>query len=65
MRASGWLSGGDSFDQPPDTDLSDDPLDVIGQHVQRHLGSDIFQPPRQEMGRPHPGLDGAEWMLDR
>jgi hypothetical protein len=32
--------------------------------VQRHLGGDFWQRLHQEVGCAHPGLDGAEWVLD-
>ena len=33
--------------------------------MQRHLGANVLQPLHQEMGGAHPGLDGAERVLDR
>ena len=53
------------LDQRADTDDVHDPGQIVGKHAQRHLGSDVLQPLHQEMGRAHPGLDGAKGMLDR
>ena len=33
--------------------------------MQRHLGGDLWQRLHHEVGCAHPGLDGAEWVLDR
>src|SRR5262245_3004371 len=38
--------------------------EVVGQHVQRHLGGNPWQPLHQEVCRSHPRLDRAERMLD-
>ena len=37
---------------------------VVGEHVQSHLGGHVGQTLHQEVRRPHPRLDGAEGMLD-
>ena len=55
----------DGLHQPPDTDQRHHPLDVVGQHMQCHLAAHVTEPPRQEMGVPHPSLDRAEGVLDR
>src|SRR6516162_10734071 len=43
----------------------DDAGEIIGEHVQCHLGSDAWQCLHEEVGCSHPGLDRAEGMLDR
>jgi hypothetical protein len=48
----------------PDAEHGDHSLDVVGQHVQRHLAADVLQPARQEMGAAHPRLDRAERVFD-
>jgi len=48
------------FDEGPATQEFDDPLEVIGQHMQAHLGADTRQLLGQEMRRPHPGLRVAK-----
>ena len=42
-----------------------DARQIVGQHVQCHLGGDLWQRLHQEVGCAHPGLDGAERMLNR
>jgi len=42
-----------------------DAREIVGQHVQRHLGGNPWQRLHQEVGCAHPGLDRAEGMLDR
>ncbi len=42
-----------------------DPGEIVGQNVQHHLGGDLWQRLHQEVSCPHPGLDGAERVLDR
>ncbi len=37
---------------------------TIGEHVPRHLGADMSQRLHEEMSGAHPGLDGAERVLD-
>jgi hypothetical protein len=49
----------------PDSHYVHDAGEVVGQHVQRHLCGDLWQRLHQEVGGAHPGLDGAEGMLDR
>ena len=56
------LHGGD---QRPDADDVDDPFDVIGKHVQRHLCGDMLQRLHLEVGVPHPEFEGAERVLYR
>lgn len=41
-----------------------DPLQVVGEYLQAHFGTDALQSPGQEMGGPHPVLQGAEGMLN-
>ena len=53
------------LDQGSDTDDVHDPRQIVGEHTQRHLGADIFEPLHQEVGRTHPHLDRAEGMFDR
>ena len=40
-------------------------LEIISQHVQSHLGANSFQVFLLEVRRCHPGLGGAEKVLDR
>ena len=42
-----------------------DPFDIVGKHMQGHLGGNLFQRLHLEVGCSHPGLDGAEGMLNR
>ena len=42
----------------------DHSLHIVGQHLQAHLGSDLFEGPGQEVGGAHPCLERAERMLD-
>jgi hypothetical protein len=51
--------------QATDADQGDHPLDVVGEDVERHFGSDVLEPPHLEVGRAHPGFDRAERVLDR
>src|SRR3546814_7381631 len=37
---------------------------IVGEHLQAHLGFDLFEGPHQEMGAAHPGLESPERMLD-
>src|SRR3954466_4992360 len=39
--------------------------EIVGKHVQRHLGGDLRQPLHQEVRRTHPHLERAEGMLNR
>ena len=39
--------------------------EIVGEHVQRHLGGDAWQRLHQEVRCPHPRLDRAEGVLDR
>ena len=48
-----------------DTHDVQDPREVIGQHVQCHLGGDLWQRLHQEVGCTHPGLDRSEGMQHR
>src|SRR3546814_6152175 len=59
MRISDWSSDVCSSDLD-----TDDTGEIAGQHVQGHLGGDVRKPLHQKVRRPHPGLDGAERMLD-
>jgi hypothetical protein len=58
------LSFGVRRDEVPRADHRDHPLDVVGQKLECHLGSDVLQAAHLEMGRAHPGLDHAERVLD-
>lgn len=42
-----------------------DAREVVGQHVQRHLGGNPWQRLHQEVRSSHPGFDRAEGVLDR
>src|SRR3954453_6590633 len=39
--------------------------EIVGKHVQRHLGGALRQPLHQEVRRAHPHLERAEGVLDR
>ncbi len=43
-------SGGYGRHEPLDPDQGDHALDLVGQHVQRHLGAHVFRVAHQEMG---------------
>ena len=47
-------SGLDGGHQRADTDQVHDPENVVGHHIERHLGADVLQPLRQKMGGSHP-----------
>ena len=47
-----------------DAEDVDHSLHIVGQHLQAHLGFDLFESPGQEMGAAHPSLERAERMLD-
>ena len=57
--------GPDCLDQRWHTEDRDHALDVVGEHVQGHLGGDVAQRFHLEVRRAHPSLDGAEGMLHR
>ena len=38
-------------------------FEVVGQYMETHLGTDARQPLGQEVGRAHPGFEGAEGMF--
>ena len=48
-----------------DADDVHDARQIVGQHMQCHLGGDPRQRLHQEVGCAHPGLDRAEGMLNR
>jgi hypothetical protein len=52
-------------DQRCDAKDVHDAGEIVGEHVQRHLGAHLLQRLHQEVGRAHPGLDRAEGMLGR
>ena len=57
-------SGRNGSQKPPHTDQGDHPLDVIGEHVECHLGADVSERAHSEVRRSHPGLDRAERVFD-
>src|SRR3546814_8369330 len=57
-------SDGDGLHQRCDTEDIDHALHIVGEHLQAHLGFDLFEGPHQEMGAAHPGLESPERMLD-
>ena len=59
------LSGLHSGNQGRDTDDLHYAGHVVGEHVQRHFGGDVFQSPHLEVRRAHPGFDRAVWVLNR
>jgi hypothetical protein len=48
-----------------DTHDVHDGREIVSQHMECHLGGNPWQHLHQEVGCTHPGLDGAEGMLDR
>jgi hypothetical protein len=46
------------------TEYTGHSLQVIGQDVEAHLGSDLVECPGQEMGGAHPGLESPERVFD-
>ena len=42
-----------------------DPREIVGEHMQGHLGRNLRQTLHQKVRRPHPHLERAEWVLDR
>ena len=59
------ISSGYGSDERSCANHIDHPFDVVGQHVQRHFRSHVFQSAHLEMSCAHPRLDGSERMLDR
>lgn len=53
------------LDGPVEPQDGHHPPQVVGQYMQAHLRPDVGQPLGNEMGVPHPALEGAEHMLDR
>ncbi len=49
--------------QGADAQYFHDPLEVVGEYVQAHLGADTFECLGQEMHGSHPELDGSKWVL--
>ena len=64
MDAGLVLCGPDGGDQGTDAEDGHHTLEIVGQHVQRHLGADLLKGAHLEVGRAHPRLDSAERMLD-
>ena len=58
-------SSPDHFQQGPNAETGDHSLQIIGEDMEAHLGTDPFQPTRQEVASAHPCLDGSEWVLNR
>src|SRR4029077_19225576 len=44
--------------------MCQDPCQIVGKDRERHLGGYLWKRFGQEVRRPHPGLHGAERMLD-
>ena len=57
-------SGRDRLHQRLDAEDIDHSLHIVGQHLQAHLGFDLFEGPGQEVSAAHPCLERAERMLD-
>ena len=57
-------SGRNGGQKSPNPDQGDHALDVIGEHVECHLGAHVSEPAHPEVRRAHPGLDRAERVLD-
>ena len=58
------VSGRDRSYQRLGPDDVHDPCQIVGQDRKRHFGGYFWKRFRQEVCRPHPGLHGAEWVLD-
>src|SRR6185503_5953376 len=54
----------DRCDERFDADDVHHPRQIVGEHGEGHLGGDLRQGFRQEVGGAHPRLHRAEWMLD-
>ncbi len=65
MEADERLCRAHGFDQRADADDGHDTFEIVGQHVQCHLGAHVLQPLHEEVRRAHPGLDGAEGIGQR
>jgi hypothetical protein len=57
------ISCSDRFYQSADSQNVHYPFHVVGQDVQRHLGTDVLERFHLEMRGPHPGFYRAEGML--
>ncbi len=64
MDADERLGRAHRLDQRADADDIHDTFEIIGQHVQCHLGADLLQRLHLEVGIAHPVFDGPERMLD-
>ena len=58
-------SGPHRFHQAWYPDESDGALEVVGEDVEAHLGSDVLHGTRLQVASAHPVLDGTEDVLDR
>ena len=52
------------MDEGPDTEDLDHSFEVVGQNVEAHLRSDLFEGFGQEVGAPHPRLERSEGVFD-
>ncbi len=64
MDVDGRLCRAHGCDQRDDARDVHEAFEIASQHVQGHFGADPFQRLRLEVGIAHPGLDGAERVLD-
>ena len=57
-------SGSDRLQERPDAEDLDHSLYVVGQNVEAHFRSDLFERFGQKVGASHPRLYGSERVLD-
>ena len=56
--------GSDRLKECLDPEDLDHSFHIVGQNVEAHLGSDLFESPGQEVGTAHPRLEGSEGVFD-
>src|SRR5271154_1804414 len=53
------------FRERPDAQDDDHSFEIVGENLEAHFCSDLFEGLGQKVGRSHPRLDGPEWMFGR
>ena len=64
MDADERLCRAHGRDQRADADDGHGAFEIVGQHVQGHLGADLLQRLHLEVGIAHPVFDGPKRVLD-